>query len=66
MATKIAGASRPAAMMTKEAVNRSYEVGLKEGLLFERRMFHAAFALNDRAEGMSAFIEKRKPKWTQS
>ena len=66
MASKIASMSRPAAMMTKEAVNRAYESSLKEGLLFERRMFHAAFALNDRAEGMRAFIEKRKPTWTQS
>jgi enoyl-CoA hydratase len=66
MANKIAGQSRPAAMMTKEAINRAYEVSLKEGLLFERRMFHSAFALNDRAEGMRAFIEKRKPQWTQS
>lgn len=66
MATKIASMSQPAVMMTKEAVNRAYESTLKEGLLFERRMFHAAFALNDRAEGMRAFIEKRKPEWTQS
>jgi len=65
MANKIASMSQPAAMMTKEAVNRAYESSLKEGLLFERRMFHAAFALNDRAEGMRAFIEKRKPEWTQ-
>ncbi len=65
-ASKIASMSRPASMMTKEAVNRAYESSLKEGLLFERRMFHAAFALNDRAEGMRAFIEKRKPEWTQS
>ena len=65
-ANKIASMSRPAVMMTKEAVNRVYESSLKEGLLFERRLFHAAFALNDRVEGMRAFIEKRKPEWSQS
>ena len=60
-AQKIAGFSLPIAMMTKEAVNRAFETGLDEGLRFERRLFHSAFALDDQAEGMSAFIEKRTP-----
>ena len=53
--------SLPSVMMAKECVNRAYEGGLGEGILFERRMFHALFATADQKEGMSAFIEKRKP-----
>ena len=60
-AAKIAEFSLPAVMMTKEAVNRSYETTLAEGLRFERRVFHSMFALEDQKEGMSAFAEKRKP-----
>ncbi|GHD15404.1 enoyl-CoA hydratase [Tianweitania populi] len=60
-ATKIADFSLPAVMMNKEAVNRSYELTLQEGLRFERRVFHSMFALEDQKEGMSAFAEKRKP-----
>ena len=48
-------------MMIKESVNRAYESGLQEGLLFERRSFHSTFALADQKEGMAAFMEKRKP-----
>ncbi|MBY8917284.1 enoyl-CoA hydratase [Nitratireductor rhodophyticola] len=58
-ADTIAGFSLPAVMMTKEAVNRSYETTLAEGLRFERRVFHAMFALDDQKEGMAAFTEKR-------
>ena len=58
-AQMIAGFSLPVIMMIKEAVNRAYESSLAEGLLFERRAFHAAFALDDQKEGMRAFIEKR-------
>ena len=58
-ATKIADFSLPAVMMTKEAVNRSYETTLAEGLRFERRLFHSMFALDDQKEGMAAFVEKR-------
>ena len=47
----------------KEAVNRSYETTLREGLLFERRLFHALFATEDQAEGMAAFAEKRRPQF---
>ena len=59
VATKIAGMSLPAVMMNKEAVNRSYETTLAEGLRFERRLFHSMFALEDQKEGMAAFAEKR-------
>ncbi|WP_371323687.1 enoyl-CoA hydratase [Dechloromonas sp. ZY10] len=60
-AQTIAGFSLPVIMMIKESVNRAYESSLNEGLLFERRTFHSAFALEDQKEGMSAFVEKRKP-----
>ena len=58
-ADKIAAFSLPAVMMAKEAVNRSYETTLSEGLRFERRLFHSMFALEDQKEGMAAFAEKR-------
>jgi enoyl-CoA hydratase len=61
MAAKIASMSLPAAMMTKETINRAYETPLSEGLLFERRVFHSMFATEDQKEGMAAFTEKRKP-----
>jgi len=61
IAERIAGMSRPVAMMVKEAVNRAYETTLAEGVRFERRLFHSTFATEDRKEGMEAFIEKRKP-----
>jgi enoyl-CoA hydratase len=48
-------------MMIKESVNRAYESSLNEGVLFERRMFHSAFATDDQKEGMKAFLEKRQP-----
>ena len=63
-AAKIADFSMPSVMMAKEAVNRSYETTLAEGLRFERRLFHSLFALDDQKEGMAAFAEKRKPNFT--
>jgi enoyl-CoA hydratase len=60
-ATTIAEMSLPVVMMAKEAVNRSFESSLREGVLFERRVFHSTFATEDQKEGMSAFIEKRTP-----
>jgi enoyl-CoA hydratase len=60
-AEKIAAMSRPAAAMAKEAINRAFETPLAEGMNVERNLFHSTFALEDRAEGMAAFIEKRKP-----
>lgn len=62
-ASKIADFSLPSVMMTKEAVNRSYETTLAEGLRFERRVFHSMFALEDQKEGMTAFTEKRAAKF---
>lgn len=62
-ANAIAGFSLPAVMMAKEAVNRAYEVPLGEGLLFERRLFHSLFATEDQKEGMTAFVEKRAPRF---
>jgi enoyl-CoA hydratase len=59
-ANKIAEKSMITTMAVKESVNRSYEVPLSEGLLFERRVFHALFATDDQSEGMSAFMEKRE------
>jgi len=63
LAEKIAGFSRPAVLMAKEAVNQAFETGLAEGLRFERRLFHASFATADQKEGMGAFAEKRKPQF---
>ena len=59
-AQTIAAFSLPVVMMIKESVNRAFESSLNEGLLFERRVFHSAFALEDQKEGMAAFAEKRK------
>ena len=60
-AQKIAGQSGPIAMMTKEAVNASFEMTLEQGIRFERRLFQSMFTTDDQKEGMEAFIEKRKP-----
>src|SRR6202035_3423352 len=61
VAMRIAELSQPIAMMVKESVNRAFETTLAEGVRFERNLFHSTFALEDRSEGMAAFIEKRKP-----
>lgn len=63
VARKITEKSALATMAVKEAVNRSYETTLAEGLLFERRIFHALFTTEDQKEGMSAFLEKRQPQF---
>ncbi|HUF21189.1 MAG TPA: enoyl-CoA hydratase [Burkholderiales bacterium] len=60
-AEKIGELSLPIVMMAKESVNRAFETTLAEGVRFERRMFHSAFATEDQKEGMAAFVEKRKP-----
>jgi enoyl-CoA hydratase len=62
-AAKITEKSAVTVMAVKEAVNRAYETPLSEGLLFERRLFHALFATEDQSEGMSAFLEKREPQF---
>ncbi|MEI4195579.1 enoyl-CoA hydratase [Roseovarius sp. E0-M6] len=59
-ANKIAEKSMISVMAVKESVNRSYEVPLREGLLFERRVFQSLFATEDQKEGMAAFAEKRE------
>jgi enoyl-CoA hydratase len=61
LATKIASFSLPVVQKIKESINRAYESSLTDGLHFERREFHATFALADQKEGMRAFVEKRKP-----
>jgi enoyl-CoA hydratase len=62
-AETIAAMSLPSVLAAKEAVNRSFECSLAEGVRFERRVFHALFATKDQKEGMAAFIEKRPPKF---
>ena len=49
-----------ALMATKESINRAFESGLTDGVMFERRLFHAMFATDDQKEGMDAFVNKRK------
>jgi len=63
-ADKIAGHSQLIVQMAKEATNAAYETTLTEGLATEKRLFHATFSTADRKEGMTAFVEKRKPDWT--
>jgi len=63
VAETIAALSQPSLIAAKEAVNRSFETSLAEGVRFERRVFHALFATKDRKEGMTAFIEKRSPRF---
>lgn len=62
-AEKIASFPKTAVMMVKEAVNNAEEAGLSNGLLHERRLFHALFATSDQEEGMAAFVEKREPQF---
>jgi len=62
----IAGHSKIVVQICKESTNASQELSLKEGLRFEKRMFQSTFATLDRKEGMTAFIEKRKPNWTDN
>jgi enoyl-CoA hydratase len=62
-AATIAGYSKPALMVCKEAINRAYESTLAEGVRFERRVFHSLFATEDQKEGMAAFVEKRPAKF---
>lgn len=66
LAQKIASMSQPATMMVKEAINRAFETGLTEGLRVEKRMFHSTFSHADQKEGMAAFVEKRKPSFSNN
>jgi enoyl-CoA hydratase len=61
VAVSIAGMSLPAVLLAKDAVNQAFETTLAEGVKYERRLFYALFATEDQKEGMSAFVEKRKP-----
>lgn len=63
VAVKIAGMPTAASYAATEAVDRALETTLAEGVHYERRMFYSLFGTSDRAEGMSAFAEKRKPEW---
>ena len=64
VADTIATMSLPSVLAAKEAVNAAFETTLAQGVAFERRLFHSLFATADQKEGMRAFIEKRKPNWT--
>ena len=59
----IAGFSQVSVMAAKESVNRAFESGLSDGVMFERRLFHALFATEDQKEGMDAFLNKRAPEF---
>ncbi len=65
-ALTIAGFSQIAVMAAKESVNRAFEGTLSDGVMFERRLFHALFATQDQKEGMDAFINKRAANFTHS
>jgi enoyl-CoA hydratase len=62
-ADTICGFSGPSVMMAKEAVNRSFESSLSDGISYERRLFHSLFGTEDKNEGMEAFLAKRKPEF---
>lgn len=63
LAQKVGERSQVAVRMAKDAVNKAYELSLAEGLVFEKRNFYLLFSTEDRAEGMNAFVEKRKANW---
>jgi len=63
-ALSISSFSRISVMAAKESVNRAFEGSLSDGLMFERRLFHALFATQDQKEGMEAFVSKRTPRFT--
>ena len=62
-AEAIAGMAPLAAIATKEMVNAAFEMGLAQGIRFERRLFHGLFGTEDQKEGMTAFVEKRPGNW---
>ena len=65
-ALMICSYSQIAVMAAKESINRAFESGLADGVMFERRLFHALFATQDQKEGMDAFVNKRKPSFTHT
>ncbi|MGE0563342.1 MAG: enoyl-CoA hydratase [Pseudolabrys sp.] len=66
VADTVATMSLPSVLAAKEAVNAAFETSLAEGVRFERRIFHSLFATGDQKEGMKAFVDKRKPNWTNT
>lgn len=66
IARTIAGFSKMSSIAAKELVNQSQDMSLRDGVLFERRVFHSLFATNDQKEGMWAFCKKRKPVFSHS
>lgn len=64
LAERITTHSKLSSLLAKEAVNKAYETTLAQGVDYERRLFHATFGLKDRKEGMTAFVEKRAPNFT--
>lgn len=65
-AETIASYSKTTAMVAREAVDRALETSLREGMLFERRTYHALWATADQTEGMRAFVEKREPHFRET
>jgi enoyl-CoA hydratase len=65
-ALQICDFSQMATMAAKESVNRAFESSLSDGVMFERRLFHALFATSDQKEGMDAFVNKRKAEFKNS
>ena len=65
-ATIICNLGGPSVLAAKECVNRAFESGLSDGVMFERRLFHALFGTADQKEGMDAFLNKRKPEFTRT
>lgn len=63
LAQKIAAMPAVAAQLIKDSINRAYELSLSESLNYEKRNFYLLFGTEDKAEGMNAFVEKRKPEW---
>ncbi len=63
LAGKVAAKSQVAVRLTKDAVNKAFELSLQEGLAYEKRNFYLLFGTEDRREGMAAFIEKREAQW---
>ena len=64
VAAEIAGYSQMATMINKDAVNQAFETPLRAGIEYERRLLWSSFASEDRNEGMTAFLEKRQPRWS--
>ena len=64
MGREIASKAPLATKLAKQAINKAYELGITEGIEFERQLFYQLFSTQDKVEGMRAFLEKRKPEFT--